>query len=122
MSATTAVATSNAGRLGIMVRSATQLVAYWEVGTDRSLRLRVTDLSGRAPSESLDGTGRRELAVEGMVIYLDQLIPGHLYGVALGEGEGDAFCPLISAGPVQTPWRPGPEAALPLFPTPYHRS
>lgn len=122
MSATTAVATSDAGRLGVMVRSATQVVVYWEARKPYSLRLRVTDLTGRAPSESLDGTGSRELAVKGTVIYVDHLIPGRLYGVALGLGEGDAFRSLIFAGPVQTPWRPTTEAPLPPFPAPYHRS
>lgn len=120
MSATTAVAQGRGARLGVMVRTADQIMIYWEMASATPLRLRVSDLTGRPPADSLDGRGWRELHAEGGRLFLEGLLPGHLYGVALGEGEGDRFRPLLQAGPVQTPWRRSRDSER--FPAPYHRS
>jgi hypothetical protein len=119
MSAATAVTECRDGRLGVMVRTATELFVYWQGGPTEGLTLRVTDLTGRPPSELLDGRGWREVPAAAAV-YLPNLAPGHLFYVELGRREADRFFPVVGAGPVQTPWLPG--ADLPAFPAPYHRS
>jgi hypothetical protein len=119
MSTTTALTESRAGRLGVMVRTGNQLFVYWRAAAEGPRVLRITDLSGRAPDESLDGVGFREVALAGgaQSVYVDRLIAGHLYGVALCA-EGGAV--LLAAGPVQTP--PVPAIDTSTFPVPYHRS
>lgn len=119
MSATTAVKETREGRLGVMVRTATEIYVYWQGTETEGLTLRVTDLTGRPPSESLDGCGLRELPAAASA-YLPNLLPGHLYFVEIGRRDTGGFFPLAGAGPVQTPWLPG--AAESPFPAPYHRS
>jgi hypothetical protein len=119
MSATTAVKETREGRLGVMVRTATELFVYWQGAEAAELRLRVTDLTGRPAAESLDGVGFREIPAA-PAAYLPGLLPGHLYYVEIGRRDDGGFYPLAGAGPVQTPWLPG--AAEAPFPAPYHRS
>jgi hypothetical protein len=122
MSASTAVAQADGRRLGVMVRTQNEIFAYWSPSLDRPLTLRVTDLTGRPAAESLDGRGYRDVPLEAGAEeqYLTGLQPGHLYVVEIGETEEGAFHPLLSAGPVQTPWLPSPDKSD--FPRPYHRS
>ncbi len=111
MNGNTAVAVSGPARVGVMVRSATSIYIYWRGAPGAALRL--VDLSGRPRHELLDGCGERRVAVseaEGGV-YVDDLLPGHLYYVEAGT---------LGAGPVQTPWRRPAEGSG--FPEPYHRS
>jgi hypothetical protein len=122
MTASTAVTEWGGERLGVMVRSAQELFIYWTPTFARSLVLQVRDLSGRPASALLDGTGLRErhLPAGERTLYVGALLPGHLYEVAIGEQKEGAFLPLLTAGPVQTPWLPreGEER----FPERYHRS
>lgn len=121
MSATTAMAECREGRLGLMVRTPTEVFVYWRPapGAGESLLLRISDLSGRPAEDSLDGTGYRFLeAVAG--VYVPNLLPGRLYYVEVGRRGPDGFVPLGGAGPVQTPWGVTKETAA--FPAPYHRS
>jgi|GEM_PF-3049470 len=121
MSATTAVAENAAMRLGVMVRTNTELFVYWQPGRHPASLLRVSDLTGRPPEESLDGRGRRDVVLSQQVsLYLKDLLPGHMYFVELGDERDGAFQPVIGAGPVQTPWLPTTDAST--FPAPYHRS
>ncbi|MFZ5823112.1 MAG: hypothetical protein ACOY94_02020 [Bacillota bacterium] len=122
MSATSAVKIGRSGRLGVMVRTATELYIYWRPsvgGTPGPLSLRVTDLSGRPVGESLDGRGYREVPL-GDSVYVPDLLPGHLYVAEVGRTQPEGFTPLLSVGPVQTPWVAAPDGSP--FPAPYHRS
>jgi len=119
MSATTAVKETREGRLGVMVRTSHEIFVYFSGDLSEGLTLRVTDLTGRPPSELLDGRGWRELPAAAAA-YVPNLQPGHLYYVEAGRRGPEGFFPLMGAGPVQTPWLPG--ADLPAFPAPYHRS
>lgn len=122
MSATTAVKIGRPGRLGVMVRTATELYIYWRPavgGVPGPLMLRITDLTGRPAEESLDGCGFRELAAAESV-YASTLLPGHLYVAEIGRTGPDGFTPLLSVGPVQTPWLAAADS--PDYPAPYHRS
>jgi len=121
MSATTAVKETREGRLGVMVRTPTELFVYWQANTQEegSLVLRVSDLSGRPVAQLLDGRGHRDMEV-GPAVYVPNLLPGHLYYVEVGRRGEEGFFPILGAGPVQTPWMPGMDD--PAFPAPYHRS
>lgn len=122
MSAATALAESERGRLGVMVRTPDELFVYWETPQDGPLAIRVLDQSGRPANESLDGCGYRVIPGEGgrSSAYVRNLTPGHLYFVEIGDPGGGGFSPWLGAGPVQTPWRTMADAAA--FPSPYHRS
>lgn len=122
MSASAAVARTEQGRFGVMVRTRSELFAYWTLPSDRALVLRTVDLTGRPPSESLDGRGYRDadLAPGQQEAFVSGLLPGHLYAVELGERRAGSFHPLAGTGPVQTPWLPGADRSA--FPEPYHRS
>lgn len=119
MSAATAVGECRDGRLGVMVRTATELFVYWQGGPTEGLTLRVTDLTGRPSSALLDGRGWREVPAAAAA-YVPGLAPGHLFYVELGRHGAGGFAPLVGAGPVQTPWLAGRD--LSAFPGPYHRS
>lgn len=121
MSATTAVAECREGRLGLMVRTPTEVFVYWRPApaAGPNLVLRISDLSGRPPEQLLDGTGCRYLEA-GSGVYVSDLLPGHLYYAEVGRRGPDGFEPLGGAGPVQTPWGATKETAA--FPAPYHRS
>ncbi|HYG60908.1 MAG TPA: hypothetical protein VD902_22755 [Symbiobacteriaceae bacterium] len=120
MSATTAVKEAKEGRLGVMVRTPTELFVYWQGARQAGdITLRVSDLSGRPAAQSLDGRGYRDIEAASTV-YVPNLLPGHLYYVEVGRHGPEGFYPLMGAGPVQTPWKPGNDA--PEFPAPYHRS
>lgn len=119
MSATTAVKETREGRLGVMVRTAGEIFVYWEGAVSDGMVLRITDLTGRPPSELLDGRGWRELEAA-PAAYVPNLQPGHMYYVEVGRRGPEGFFPLLGAGPVQTPWLP--EAGNTPFPAPYHRS
>lgn len=120
MSATTAVNQTPDGRLGVMVRTPTEVFIYWQ-GTRAAsgLSLRVTDLTGRPTPELLDGAGCRYLDAAD-ASYVPNLLPGHLYYVEVGRRDGEGFHPLMGAGPVQTPWLSTSDRSA--FPAPYHRS
>jgi hypothetical protein len=116
MGAATCV-TERAGiRLGVMVRTAAELWVYWHNADVQALR--VVDVTGRTPSESLDGTGERVVApaAGATSVYVAGVLPGHLYVVELLHGDEV----LLSAGPVQTPWLSAADDSS--FPAPYHRS
>lgn len=122
MSATTAVVECKEGRLGVMVRTTTEIFIYWRPGSlsgEPNLALRVTDLSGRPADQLLDGVGYRYLDAAAAV-YVPNLQPGHLYFVEVGRRGVDGFHPLAGAGPVQTPWTAVKDQTS--FPAPYHRS
>jgi len=119
VSATTAVKETRDGRLGVMVRTAKEIFVYWQGEAPEGLTLRVTDLTGRPPSELLDGRGWRELPAA-PAVYLPNLQPGHLYFVEVGCQGPEGFVPLLGAGPVQTPWLPVTDHTA--FLAPYHRS
>lgn len=121
MSATTAVKEGKEGRLGVMVRTPTELFVYWQANTppEGDLMLRVSDLSGRPAAELLDGKGHRMLDVAAAV-YVPNLLPGHLYYVEVGRQGSEGFSTLLGAGPVQTPGLAGVDTQG--FPAPYHRS
>lgn len=120
MSAATAICEGAHGRLGAMVRTATELFIYWKpVAACHGLRFRVHDVTGRPMHDLLDGSGRRDLpAAE--ACYVADLIPGHLYYVEVGRHTGAGFDALMGVGPVQTPWKAIADTAT--FPDPYHRS
>jgi hypothetical protein len=122
MTGTAALTEWGGGRLGVMVRSASELYVYWSPSTAHSLILHVKDLSGRPASALLDGTGTRErrIAAGQTSLYVGALLPGHLYEVAIGEQREGTFTSHLTAGPVQTPWLPreGEERS----PSLYHRS
>lgn len=122
MTCTATVTEWSGGRLGVMVRSASELFVYWAPSAATSLILQVRDLSGRATAALLDGTGIRERRINpGQTsLYVGALLPGHLYEVAIGEQRDGQFTALMTAGPVQTPWMPreGEERS----PSLYHRS
>ncbi|MDB4894471.1 MAG: hypothetical protein JWN15_733 [Firmicutes bacterium] len=86
-----------------MVRSATEIWVYWQAAPPQ-LTLRLEDVSGFPPEAALDGSGLRDVPVlDGATdLYLQELLPGHLYLVQIGEGQGDDFQPVLSAGPVIT--------------------
>ena len=122
MSATSAVKIGRCGRLGVMVRTATELYIYWRPavgGAPGPLSFRVTDLTGRPAEELLDGRGYREIPL-GDSVYVPDLLPGHLYVAEVGRTQPEGFMPLLSVGPVQTPWVAVPDGSG--FPAPYHRS
>lgn len=123
MSATTAIKMGRPGRLGIMVRTPTEVYVYWRPAPahgPQRLALRILDLTGRPAAESLDGCGYREMEAAESV-YVSNLLPGHLYVAEVGRTGPEGFAPLLSAGPVQTPWL---AAAVDEadYPAPYHRS
>jgi hypothetical protein len=116
MGAATCVTERAGMRLGVMVRTAAELWVYWTNADVQALR--VLDVTGRTPSESLDGTGERVVApgAGATSAYVAGLLPGHLYVVELLDGDQV----LLSAGPVQTPWLSAADDSS--FPAPYHRS
>lgn len=120
MSAATVTKEGARGRLGAMVRTATELFIYWKpVAAGHDLWFRVHDVTGRPAQESLDGSGRRDLpAAESC--YVTDLLPGHLYYVEVGRPTAEGFDPLMGVGPVQTPWKAFADTSA--FPAPYHRS
>lgn len=123
MSAITAIKVGRPGKLGLMVRTPTEVYIYWRparVSAAPLLVLRIIDLTGRPAWESLDGCGFRELAAAESV-YVPNLLPGHLYVAEVGYNGPDGFSPLLSVGPVQTPWV-APTAERSDYPAPYHRS
>jgi len=89
-----------------LVLNSTRMHVYWEVAAAGPLALRVSDLSGRPPAESLDGTGWRLVAVAEAAgrAYLEELPPGHILWVEVGEVRAEGFVPLATAPPVQLPW------------------
>lgn len=121
MSATTAVKTGRPGRLGVMVRTPEELYVYWRpFHSYPRLALRITDLTGRPTEELLDGCGFREMEAA-QSVYVSNLLPGHLYVAEIGQTGAEGFVPLLSAGPVQTPWVAG-AADSSEYPAPFHRS
>jgi len=122
MNANTAVAARGPDRMGVMVRSARSLFVYWRVERP-CLTVRITDLSGRSVSELLDQTGVRHVTPGAgeSAVYVDDVLPGHLYYVELGEASADGFVPLLAAAPVQTPGLPGTDEATSPS-SQYHRS
>lgn len=120
MNANSAVIRTGSGQAGAMVRSGTSLYLYWQGDpAGGPVTVLLTDLSGRPPHELLDGDGLRTVEVpEGQTgLYLNDLLPGHLYGAELRSADGTT---LFRLGPVQTPWLAGPDPSA--FPAPYHRS
>lgn len=120
MNANTAVIRTGAGQAGAMVRSGTSLYLYWQgAATVGAVTVVLSDLSGRPPHELLDGDGLRVVEVPAgqTGLYLNDLLPGHLYGVEILTELGS---PLFRLGPVQTPWLPNSDPSA--FPAPYHRS
>lgn len=125
MNANTAVVQQNGEQAAAMVRSSSCIYVYWQL-RERGLPLavRIRDLSGRPASELLDGSGLRTLPVAmGQTgLYVENLPPGHLYAVEVGERTGaGGFRPLLALGPVQTPWLPS-EREPAATPNQYHRS
>jgi len=121
MSATTAIKVGRPGRLGVMVRTPTELHLYWRpaLPATAALRFRICDLTGRPVHESLDGCGYREMPAADSV-YVSDLLPGHIYLAEIGESGPSGFTPILAAGPVQTPWLPSADSSA--FPSPYYRS
>lgn len=123
MSATTAIKVGRPGRLGLMVRTPTELFVYWRPAPGNlpgRLTLRIFDLTGRSAAESLDGCGYREMeAAES--IYVPNLLPGRLYVAEVGRRGPEGFVTILSAGPVQTPWLAASVDSSD-YPAPYHRS
>lgn len=120
MNANAAVIRTDAGQAGAMVRSGTSLYVYWQcVSAAGPVTVSLADLSGRPPHELLDGNGLRTVALPAgqTGVYLNDLQPGHLYGVEIRSGDGP---PLFTLGPVQTPWLGGPDPSA--FPARYDRS
>lgn len=117
MNANTAVG----ARMGVMVRSARSIHVYWR-SMEQGLTVRITDLSGHPVAQLLDGTGVRQItpAVGESAVYVEDLLPGHLYYVEVGSLATDGFVPLLALSPVQTPWLPGSDESA--FPSQYHRS
>jgi len=109
-------------RLGVMVRSGTSIHVYWTMIGRTALGLRVTDLSGRPGAELLDGVGLRviRLSVESGSLYVEDLLPGRLYHVEVGEMTDRGFTPVLASDPVETPWPVTTDHSA--FPEPYHRS
>ena len=99
-SASVALTTQGEQMLGVMVRTPTELWVYWQTPSP-GLTLRLQDVSG-FPNDAL--TALRDVPItDGATdLWLQGLMPGHLYLVAIGEGQGDAFQPALSAGPVLT--------------------
>lgn len=126
MNANTAVVRERGRQAGAMVRSATSMYVYWVLPEQGApLAVQICDLSGRPAPDLIDGTGVRTapVAIGETGIYLENLLPGHIYAVALGERRADGFAPLLTLPSVQTPWHePAPEEARPDFPHQYHRS
>lgn len=121
MGASTCVSEQAGMRLGVMVRTGTELWVYWSLPEEAAPvdGLRVVDVTGRPQSESLDGTGERVVAASESGSgsqYVTDVLPGHLYAVEL-LAQGRV---LLSAGPVQTPWLNAADDSA--FPAPYHRS
>jgi len=118
----TEITQQGAEQLGVMVRSSTSIHVYWETTDRTTLGLHVTDLSGRPREDSLDGTGHRmiRLLTGTGSLYLEKMIPGHIYHFELGEMTDRGFSPLISSRPVETPWASTHDESA--FPKPYHRS
>ncbi len=117
MNANTAVV----ARMGVMVRSARSIYVYWR-GVEQGLTIRITDLSGHPVAQLLDGSGVRRI-VPGAgesAVYIEDLLPGYIYHVELGQESGAGFVPLLSAATVQTPWLPGTDDSA--FASQYHRS
>lgn len=93
-----------------LVKNPYSLVAYWcpPPGADLppDACLRVVDLSGRPPEQSLDGTGLRLIPlVPGQRIHhVGSLLPDRLYQIQFGQLVSGAFTTVCAAAPVHTPW------------------
>lgn len=122
MNGTAAIAQQGNERLGVMVRSGTSIHVYWEATGRTALGLTVADLSGRPRGELLDGVGLRvvPLSTETGSLYIEELLPGHIYQVELGEITDRGFSLVLSSRPIETPWPVTTDRSD--FPKPYHRS
>lgn len=88
-----------------LVLAPDRMYVYWQAEAG-PLALRVSDLSGLPPAESLDGRGWRQVAVAAPTggVYLEGLPPGHILWCELGRPEAGGFQPLAAAPPVELPW------------------
>ncbi len=122
MNGSTTVLQQGTERLGVMVRSGTSIHVYWETAGRAAVGLRVTDLSGRPIDELLDGVGHRVIPLpdESGSLYVEKMLPGHIYHVELGEISDRGFSPVLASRPIETPWPVTIDRSA--FPKPYHRS
>lgn len=97
-------------RVTALVKNPHSLVVYWQTEEAAVLPagacLRILDLTGRAPDQSLDGLGYRLIGLvpDQHVHHVGSLLPDRLYGVEFGYIVAGQFQTLASATPVHTPW------------------
>lgn len=95
-----------------VARGAEEIVAWWPSAATSAF-LRISDLSGRTGSDTLDGCGWRRIEIgPHLTSYrIGGLTGGRLYWVELLDAAG---APFDAAPPVETPRRSG--AASPPLP------